>query len=374
MHRFITLLLFFSSFFVVNLSYSQYDFKTNSYDVYKCLDSLFENMVRDGNFNGSMLVADSSGIVYENINGYGNIKTRKPLLNKHSQFEIASVSKEFTAVSVLMLYKNGILNIDDSVSKYIRDFPYKDVTVRQLLCHRSGLPDYLEFVPKYLKKGMKMSNDELVRMLNIHKPKPEFPADSKFAYSNTAYAVLASIIESLVGESFTEFVSQNIFEPLQMSDTYFYKEGNIVDSNYTIGHRKNASVWYRDELSEVVGDKGIMTTAEDLYKWFSHLSILLPDSLLTMAWTPQNADMSDRYNYGFGWRLSSDEIGNRLVFHGGLWNGNNSILLYRPADKTFIVLLTNLLGGSIRGKSDIILDIMWRAHHNISQTGKDFSN
>ncbi len=321
------------------------------------LDSLFRELTEVRHFNGSMLVADDSGIVYQNFSGYARLGGRQ-LLQPHSQFEVASISKQFTAVSILMLSEEGLLDLDDSVKRFFPDFPYSGVSIRHLLCHRSGLPDYLEFAPEYFQGEGYMNNRDLMEMMVEHQPVPEFPPDTRFSYSNTGYAVLASIVEKVSGQSFVDFVNRRIFEPLQMSDTYFYAEGCRVAVNYTIGHYKNRKPYIRDALSGVVGDKGVMTTAADLYRWFFHIRSLIGDSTLQQAWSPQNGDMDSCSNYGFGWRLSCDEHQRRLVYHGGLWNGYNSLLLYRPYDHVFMVFLSNWVNGSFHHRSDVVLDIM----------------
>ena len=326
------------------------------------LDSFFNVvLVKERKFNGSFLVADSSGVLSQHLSGLARLSAKQPL-HAHSQFEIASVSKQFTAISVLMLYEEGKLSLEDTVTRFFPDFPYKGITIRQLLCHRSGLPDYLEFAPEYLPKEGWLTNNNLLDIMETIQPPMLFKPDSLFEYSNTGYALLASIVEKVSGMSFTDFVFWRIFEPLQMKDTYFYIEKCHVPSNYTIGHKRNKSPYVRDALSGVVGDKGIMTTAADLYLWFSHLPYLVKRETLEMAWTPQNGDMDLCGNYGFGWRLSCDQHGNRLVYHGGLWNGYNSILVYRPSDRTLVIMLTNWVNRAMLHQSDPVLEMMHQYH------------
>ncbi|MBO4403396.1 MAG: beta-lactamase family protein [Bacteroidales bacterium] len=325
------------------------------------LDSLFRQLVSDRNLNGAMLVADGSGVCCRQIHGLSRLSGGQPL-HAHSQFEIASLSKQFTAVSILMLYEEGRLRLEDSVTFFFPDFPYHGITVRQLLCHRSGLPDYLEFAPDYWKGEEWMDNWDLMRMMREQRPEALFDPDTRFEYSNTGYAVLACIVEKVSGMSFTDFVFWRIFDPLQMSDTYFYVERCHVPANYTIGHKRNKSPYIRDMLSGVLGDKGIMTTTDDLYRWFSHLPYLIRKETLEMAWTPKNEEMDPCANYGFGWRLACDSDGNRLVYHGGLWNGYNALLVYRPSDQTLVIFLTNWVNRAILHQGDAVLEIMGDYH------------
>lgn len=328
---------------------------------WKQLDKVFQTIVREKHFNGAMLAADDKGIVYQNVSGYATLKGRQRL-HAHSQFEVASVSKQFTAVSILMLYQQGLLSLDDSMERFFPFFPYHGITVRQLLCHRSGLPDYFDFGLDYCADIEPMSNDELLEILINYHPARSFAPDARFEYSNTGYAMLALIVEKVTGNTFEDFVFRNIFEPLGMNDTRFYTEECLVPSAYTIGHRKNKSAYERDALSGVVGDKGIMTTTTDLYTWFFHISDILADSLLQMAWTPQNRDMKACGNYGFGWRLTCDMHGSPLVYHGGLWNGNHTLMVYRPADHAFLLFLSNWCNGAFQHRSDQVLEILKNMH------------
>lgn len=325
------------------------------------LEQLFRTLVREKHFNGAMLVSDGEGVLFRNYSGYARLDTRKRL-TASSQFEVASVSKQFTAVSILMLCDDGLLSLDDTLGRFFPFFPYHGITVRQLLCHRSGLPDYLEFAPEQTSDLEPMDNEALLQMLVCLRPKPEFPPDSCFSYSNTGYALLASVVERVSGMPFTDFVIRNIFEPLEMGQSRFYVEECRLPAVQTVGHRRNKSVYERDALSGVVGDKGIMTTTSDLYRWISGFGVLLSDSMRRLAWSPQHPDLSPCANYGFGWRLSCDADGNRLVYHGGLWNGNHCLMLYRPSDSTFLLFLSNWCNGAFQRRSDEVLSVMKRLH------------
>ena len=325
------------------------------------LEQLFNRLVREKHFNGAMLVGDDKGVVFRRVSGYARLASCKKL-DFNSQFEVASVSKQFTAVSVLMLQEAGLLSLDDSLERFFPYFPYHGITVRQLLCHRSGLPDYLEFAPPYTSDLEPMDNEELLQMMVCMQPEPESAPDTRFSYSNTGYALLAAIVERVSGQTFEDFVLRNIFEPLQMNGTRFYTEECRIASLNTIGHRRDKSVYERDALSGVLGDKGVMTTVDDLYKWFFNIRLLVSDTMLKQAWSPQNSDLDSCRNYGFGWRLSCDASNDRLVYHGGLWNGNHCLMVYRPSDNTFLLFLSNWCNGAFQHRSDEVLEIMKNMH------------
>jgi CubicO group peptidase (beta-lactamase class C family) len=324
------------------------------------IDSVFKSMSKEKNFNGSLLIGKQNKIIYTNFSGYADYPN-KIRLNKSSQFETASVSKQFTAIAVLILYQQGKLHLNDSIQKFIPDFPYRGITIHQLLCHRSGLPDYFKFAEKYHKdKNCLMTNDSLLNMMIVHLPvRLEIP-DKGFEYSNTGYAILASIVERVSGMAFPEFVIHSIFEPAGMKESYFYHYGKNQSGGYTVGHKNNYKHYERDFLSGVLGDKGIFTTAHDLYLWDNALceTKIVSSETLQMAFSPQNTDKSTCDNYGYGWRLSCDEYGNTLIYHGGLWNGNNSLFLKRIVDKTLIVILSNVYNRGFSGRSTQLISIL----------------
>ena len=205
-----------------------------------------------------------------------------------------------------------------------------------------------------------MTNDSLLNMMSVYKPKPLEVPNKNFDYSNTGYAVLASIVERIAGIPFYQFVNQFIFEAVGMKDTYFYHYGKSKPEGYTVGHRGNYKYYERDFLSGVLGDKGIFTTPYDLYLWDKALyeaKIINAENLQT-AFSPQNTDRSRCNNYGYGWRLSCDEYGNALIFHGGLWNGNNTLFMRRITDETLIIFFSNLYNKGFAGKSSVILTIL----------------
>ena len=324
------------------------------------IDSAFKEMVQTKRFNGSMLMAKQNKILYSNYSGYADFQTKRRL-SASSQYEVASVSKQFTAVAILMLYEQKKLLLTDTVQKYIPDFPYKEITIHQLLCHRSGLPDYFKFAEKYQKdENYIIDNDSLLRMMNVYCPKILEKPNKVFEYSNTGYAVLASIVERISGISFYDFVHKNIFTPLGMKESYFYHYGKPLKGMNTVGHKANSKQYERDFLSGILGDKGIFTTVNDLFMWDNALyeTKLLKPETLEMAFSPQNAENSPCSNYGYGWRLSCDVHGNTLIYHGGLWNGNNTLFLKRASDKVLIIFLSNIYNKGFSGKSSDFLSII----------------
>ena len=325
------------------------------------IDSLYQNMVTEKKFNGSILIGRGDRVLYTNFNGYADFQTKRKL-TKNSRFEIASVSKQFTAVAILMLYEQGKLKLTDSIQRFIPDFPYSGITIHQLLCHRSGLPEYFKFADDYHedKENTIMDNDSLLRMLKAVKPKILQKPDKKFEYCNTGYAVLASIVERVSEMKFYEFVHTYIFTPLKMEETCFYYYDKYPTEFSTVGHKATMKHYEKDYMSGVLGDKGIFTTANDLFIWSNALDKekVLKTVTLKMAFTPKNPELDSCQNYGYGWRISCDTCMRSMPFHGGLWNGNNTLFIKRPCDKTTFIVFSNIYNRAFSGKSKEFLWIL----------------
>jgi len=324
------------------------------------IDSLFKDMVAEKKFNGILLIGRSDSVLYTNFSGYADFQTKRKL-TQNSRFEIASVSKQFTAVAILMLYEQGKLSLTDSVQQFIPDFPYSGITVHQLLCHRSGLPEYFKFADDFQKdKNFIIDNDSLLRMLNVFNPQILQTPNQKFEYCNTGYVVLASIVERVTGMKFTEFVHTQIFKPLNMKESCFYYYDTIPPKLFAMGHKATMKHYQRDYLSGVVGDKGIYTTVNDLFIWSNALDSdkILKQKTLEMAFAPKNSDMDTCYNYGYGWRISCDTCQRQMIFHGGLWNGYHTLFIRRPCDKTTFIILSNIYNRGFSGKSKDFFSVL----------------
>jgi CubicO group peptidase (beta-lactamase class C family) len=320
-------------------------------------DSLFHLLSAKRGFNGNVLVAQQGNIIYEKTFGYSDIKRKTPL-NIKSAFQIASVSKQFTAMAVMILFDEKKLDFDDSVQKYFPEFPYEGVTIRHLLSHRSGLPNYLVFSKKYWNgKNRFMTNRDLMDMLVAYKPRCEFEPDRTFKYSNTGYAVLCSIIEKVSGMQYDAFMEENIFKPLEMNNTFVYNQKNKKTIEFiTRGYTKRNRPFEDGYLSGVYGDKGIYSTVEDLLKWDQVLytNILVKQETLEKAFTPNSYDYRNDTEYGFGWRIETLENGEKIVYHTGFWGGYNSLFARRLSDHTAIVILSNRINWSFNNISRLM--------------------
>ena len=191
------------------------------------IDSLASKRHKQGIFNGVILVAEYGLPIYSKAFGYSNFKT-KELLTEHSVFQLASVSKMFTATAILLLQQKGFLSVNDSVRHIIPDFPYEGLIIRHLLTHRSGLPRYMVVTDVHWPRDSMLTNEDMHSVMVANPPKRYFSPDFRFNYQNTNYAYLALIVERVSGKSFDNFVRDHIFEPLGMYNSRVYSGSSLL--------------------------------------------------------------------------------------------------------------------------------------------------
>jgi CubicO group peptidase (beta-lactamase class C family) len=317
-------------------------------------DSFFNVLADRAKFSGSALVAHDGKILYTHQFGFSNIKT-KDMITDTSEFQLGSVSKQFTAVSIMMLKEKGLLNYDDLISKYFPDFPYEGVTIRMCLDHRSGLPNYMFTCSAECRdQATLIDNMQVMDMLAEHKPERYFRPDKKFSYCNTNYCVLAAVVEKITGKTFADFAKENIFEPLHMTRTFIYGKYDTVVPNRITGYNKGNRKAGFDFLDGVDGDKGVYSTVTDLLKWDQALygNKLLTQATLKEAYTPHTRWMGG-HSYGFGWRLLQYG-GDTIIYHGGWWHGFNADFIRDVKQKNTIIVLSNHINWCINRSRDLI--------------------
>ena len=308
------------------------------------LDSLFNADYNHGVFNGAVAVLYNDTTIYQKALGFENISTKKNLCNE-SVFQLASVSKMFTAIAILKLAEQNKLSIKDNVQKYFPDFPYQNTTIENLLSHTSGLPNYLYFYYHLPKTDPEiLTNQKVLDLLIQYKPAPYFKPGKRFAYCNTNYVLLAILVEKLSGQSFQSFVKQNIFDVCGMSSTCFFSmNDSIKNQAFAFDYRKRPVG--NDIFDYVVGDKGICSTPQDMLmfsKGFFEGKVI---KNVNEAITPHARTSFGRY-YGLGFRINPNG-GDTIIFHNGWWHGYRSAFQYRKSDKTTVVVLSNRLDKSV---------------------------
>ena len=291
--------------------------------------------------------------------GYGvtDLRTERPIDAK-TNFRLASFTKQFTAASIMLLVRDGKLHYDDHLTDIFPEFPAygKSITVRNLLNHTSGLPDYEELLMKQYPgtPGEKIPQilDAGVLKLLVQQTSGKFAPGSKWQYSNSGYAVLAMIVEKVSGKGFGQFLQERIFTPLKMTNTLASEKGKNEVPHRAYGHSKIDGVWHETDqspTSAVLGDGGIYSSLDDLAKWDRALRehTLLSEEEMRPALTPvQPTDGSAKspsgkpMSYGFGWFVDPYR-GHKRMFHDGETIGFLTTIQRFPGDQLTVIVLAN---------------------------------
>lgn len=309
------------------------------------LEKHFNRLHKYARFNGNVLVARKGNVIYSGSFGVQDLKT-KDSLNINSLFQIASVSKTFTAMAIMLLVEDDAIKLDQEIIEFFPDFPYSGVTVKDLLTHRSGLPKYLYTTEVAWKdQGLKTNKDVLKHLIEEH-PNRQGNPDRFFAYNNTNYALLPLIIEQASGMPFSEFMQVRIFNPLGMKDTYIYSADhqNLPQENITTGYTRRDIPDKLVATDGIVGDKNIYSTVGDLLKWerANSQAYLFQQSTLDSVIIGRSNEKLGRKNYGYGWRILNEPQKDRIIYHTGWWHGYTAILSRNPKDETVIIILSNI--------------------------------
>jgi CubicO group peptidase (beta-lactamase class C family) len=305
------------------------------------LDTFYNRRVQLG-FNGQVLIGYKGKVLYERYFGYAQ-RENGMMIDKNCPSQLASTSKPFTAMAILMLKDRGLLKLDDYVTTYIPEFPYPNITVRNLLCHRSGLPDYLHFAAGMRTPGLGnslMSNQELMDILVRKQPKLNFYPDTRFTYCNTNYAVLSYMVSRITNIPFAAFMKAMIFDPLGMKNTYIFDANAVHPNNVCRSYKGSNWAWQQDFLFDgISGDKGCYSTVTDMYKWDQALykGQLVSKKTLEEAYAPYSFEKPGVKNYGLGWRMLLYPE-QKIIFHNGYWHGNNNCF-YRFLDDNFTIIV-----------------------------------
>ena len=325
------------------------------------VDMVIQKKVHHEGFNGAVLVAQKGVVIYDSVFGYADMRTHTPLTS-HSAFQLASVSKTITATAVLRLVEAGKLSLNDSIQKFFPKFPYHHIYVRDLLSHRSGLPNYLYgYDVNRSRRVARPSNRDIIEWYDTISPTPppyRMPG-SRFGYCNTNFALLASIIEKVSGKSFPCHLRETIFNPLGMNDTFVDTIGSPEQlSHKTVSH-KGRHVCPRDYFDGVYGDKGIYSTTHDLFRFYTALvnNCIISKHTFANALKPLSLESRSRHNYGMGFRLmtSAEDMNHvKYVYHNGWWQGYCTVFWFNPKDDWVIIMLENHKNNTVYAVHPII--------------------
>lgn len=306
----------------------------------KMVDEFYHENIKKGDYTGSFLVAKNGKIIYEDYSGVYD-RAGKKKITSDTPLHVASVGKVITATTVLRLIDQGKINLDQSVSDIIPRFPYKEITVRTLLSHRSGLR-YYGYYENVWDQSQTVTNDDVLKVIEEQTIALDFKPNTRFAYSNTNYVVLAAIVERVTQKTFKKAVEELIFEPLGMTHSFVFDD---INNKYKVSQSFTSKMrpmdW--DYMDGTYGDKNIFTTPRDFLKFDTAMysDAFLSAKLKEQIYQGYSHENPGIRNYGLGIRLIEMQNGELYTYHNGWWRGNTSSYIRLAKDNTCIILFSN---------------------------------
>jgi CubicO group peptidase (beta-lactamase class C family) len=332
--------------------------------LFHSIDQLFSEYSALTGPGASIAIIKEGKVFYSKAYGMADLETRTPCATS-TNYRLASVTKQFTAMAVLMLVEKGKLTLDSRLTDVLPAAPayLHDVRIRHLLNHTSGIVDYEDLIPEN-QTGQVLDRDVLFLLRGIDSV--YFPPGAKFKYSNSGYSLLALVVEAISGQSFAEFLKKNIFAPLGMNHTLAYQQGISTVDNRAYGYSRTDSGFVRTDqstTSAVLGDGGIYSSVDDLFKWDQALytETLVRSSLYDEAITPATLNDGSRTTYGFGWFVEPYKNTTRLL-HEGSTRGFRNAILRMPYQQLAVIILTNRNEGEPITIARKIADLMLLRH------------
>jgi CubicO group peptidase (beta-lactamase class C family) len=307
------------------------------------IDAILSEYNSDSKPGASVLVYQNDKIVFKKGYGVKELSSFEKI-DPYTNFRLASVSKQFTAMSILLLAKNNKISLEDPLTKYFSSFPAygKKIKIKHLLTHSSGLIDYEDLMPATQQKQLHDTN--CLQLMYIA-DSLYFPAGTSSKYSNTGYAILALIVEKVSGQSFAVFLKENIFKPLGMKSAVAYEQGKSIVLNRAYGNSFENGLWTQTDqslTSAVLGDGGIYTNTVEMTKWIKALWSykLISPEMQKNAWSRKKLDNGKMIDYGYGW-LVEDYNNIAHPHHSGSSLGFRNHILLFPDKKLMVIVLTN---------------------------------
>ena len=313
----------------------------------QALDQWFDDLEKGEKFNGTILYAKKGEVLYQRNVGFVDAAGNVPISNR-SSFNLASVAKQMTAFGIMLLAHDQKLDFDDPIADYLPELSgYEGITIRHLLHHTSGIPEYVDLAATRLPEGKIIDMETMISWLQPKKAPPLFQPGEKYKYNNTGYTLLAEIIERVSGMSFAEFMKTRVFTPLEMADTavfnQFSKESELQERVF--GFSKEFIFFGKNipndlnQFDGMAGDGNIYASALDLVKWDLALTrgTLLPNKFYNQAYESGILNSGEKTGYGFGWHVEEKPA----VYHTGEWAGFLGLIYRDLEQKTLLVVLTN---------------------------------
>ena len=313
------------------------DNKTASQQV----DELFAPLTVATQPGAAVMVIRDGRILHNGHYGFADLDKAIPITSE-TNFRLASVSKQFAAMAIMILQEEGQISYDDPISLYVPDLAaYPGVTVRHLLQHTGGLPDYYDLIDTSEDIP---TNADAVRVLG-DMASPEFAPGERYEYSNSGYDMLGPIVEAAAGTPFVDFVRERIFQPLNMGKSLVHDHTFPEIPDRAIGYDPVADGFKPndfDPLNGIVGSGGIYSNLEDIYRWDQSLygEQLVSQESIATAFTAGLSNQGESIDYGFGWRVETTR-GHKRVWHGGSWVGFRTHIARSPDLRFSIVILSN---------------------------------
>jgi CubicO group peptidase (beta-lactamase class C family) len=274
-------------------------------------------------------------------------------------------------MALLRLVQENKLSLDDSLQHFFPGFPYEGVTVKTLMNHRSGLPNYIYFMDAEKKNIRYVTNNDVLDYLISKKPNRCFKPDTRFSYSNTNFVLIALLIEKISGKPFAAFMKENVFDLLQMKNTYVFTLADTATAVPSFKH--NGGHWSNDMMEGTCGDKNIYSTPRDLLKWDQALYTgqFLRKTLLDSAFIPYSNERPSVHNYGLGWRMLNLSNGKKVIYHFGRWHGFNAAFARLPDEKVTIIVLGNKYNSRIYNAASKAYDLFGDYHPGKNKNRKE---
>ena len=332
------------------------------------IDHIFSELHQENKFNGMILIAERGRTIYEKSFGFADYD-KKALFKPDSMTNIASVSKVFTAVAIMMLVERKQLQLEEDVRTYLPHFPYDNISIKNLLTHTSGLYEEQKALIRNAINGKGVTNQELLEIYTQVKPEPNFAPGHDYSYSNTNYTLLALILEKVSQQKLPEFLHKNIFKPLKMKHSYltqqnvpealkknivsYYRKPQWLSNQFKNIQTLESNILEAQTFNNKYGGSQIYTTARDLLKFHQGLQNgqLLQEATLQLMYQPMRLKNDKSYtvnatsNYpalsALGWRIAKDQSAGRIVFHAGGFRGGRSFFIRNLDKDQVIILLTN---------------------------------